>query len=95
MACPLCWVPSPQAPGRHSYLIELTDDKTGRWGRCVFQSDCPHGMQEWAEYLASRSDLWVHDERDERFLMLHPRVVHVDALAAAHLPIVDPTGCGN
>lgn len=91
MACSLCWV-NPQSPSKHSYLIELTDDITGRWGRCVFQSECVHGMQEWADHLASINSLWVHDENDERFLMLHPVVIRVDAEAAAHLPIVDPLG---
>ncbi len=95
MACSLCWVSPSVTPSKHSYLIELTDEQTGRWGRCVFQSECPHGMQEWATHLAEQGALYVHDEAGERFLMLHPRVMHVDAEAAAHIPTVDPTGCGH
>jgi hypothetical protein len=79
------------SPEKHSYLIDLIDTETNRWGKCVFQSECPHGMQEWAEYLAFRGDLEVTDPvTGEKFLMLHPRVMGVDARAAAHIPIVDP-----
>jgi hypothetical protein len=79
------------SPEKHSYLIDLIDTETNRWGKCVFQSECPHGMQEWAEYLASRGDLEVTDPiTGEKFLMAHPQVMGVDARAAAHIPIVDP-----
>jgi len=76
---------------KHSYLIDLIDTETDRWGKCVFQSECPHGMQEWAEFLAARGDLEVIDPNTgEKFLMSHPKVMGVDARAAAHIPIVDP-----
>jgi hypothetical protein len=76
---------------KHSYLIDLLDTETARWGQCVFQSECPHGMQEWAEYLASKNDLHVVGPvTKEKFQMRHPQVMKVDPHAAAHIPIVDP-----
>jgi hypothetical protein len=77
-------------PRKHSYLIQLLDTETARWGRCVIQSECPHGMQEWVSYLATRNELYVHDEDGEKFLMLHPLVMDVDHQTAAHLPLKDP-----
>lgn len=89
MACK-CWaILTPRE--KHSYLIDFLDTETARWGRCVFQSECPHGMQEWADHLAAAGQLLVHDKNTgEKFQMDHPRVMGVDAYAAAHLPIVDP-----
>ena len=80
---------------KHSYLIHLVDDETGRWGRCVIQSACEHGMQEWAHHLASQDELYVVDSNNDTFLMAHPRVIHVDDKTAAHLPVADPTDCGH
>jgi hypothetical protein len=89
MTCQVCWsIPSP--PVKRSYLIEIVDQKTGRWGRCVFQSECSHGMQEWAQTLADAGALTLHDQNDEKFCCTDPRVIHVDDKAVAHLPIVDP-----
>ncbi len=88
--CSSCWaVPWPRR--KRSYLIHLVDEQSGRWGRCVFQSECEHGMQEWAQQLADEGMLHVHDyTTEEKFLMTHPRVIHVDSEAVKHLPIVDP-----
>jgi hypothetical protein len=85
----ICWsIPSPRQ--KRSYLIEIVDQKTHRWGRCVFQSECSHGMQEWAQTLADHGQLILHDEHDEKFWSTDPLVVNVDDKVAAHLPIVDP-----
>lgn len=89
--CPVCVMPR----SKHSYLIDLVDDETGQWGQCVVQSVCSHGMQEWMNTLASEAKLYVVGTEGEKFLMLHPRVIHVDTEKAAHLPIVDPQGCGH
>lgn len=76
---------------KHSYLLTLMDKQTNREGRCVIQSECAHGMQEWVEYLASKAALNVVDpETDETFLMSDPLVLLVDDKAAAHIPLVDP-----
>lgn len=88
MACSLCWA-IPQPRKKVSFLVYLSDEETGRWGRCVFQSECGHGMQEWAQTLAGQGVLYVHDENDEKFLMTKPRVIYVDSEAATHLPIMD------
>lgn len=91
MTCTTCWVGTGHPPQKHSYLLYLADENTGRWGRCVIQSECQHDMQEWVEHLASTGSLMVHDTRtDEKFQMDHPRVMHVDEKTAAHIPIVDP-----
>lgn len=78
------------APEKRSYLIHLMDERTRRYGRCVFQSECSHGMQEWATHLASTASLMVVDpDTDEKFQMDHPMVLHVDDKAAAHIPLVE------
>lgn len=89
MACDICWA-LPQPPKKRSFLIQLIDEETGKWGRCVVQSECQHGMQEWMEYLAENGQLTVHDQNDEAFVMLHPVVVDINDKAAAHIPLVDP-----
>lgn len=89
MACDMCWA-VPQPPKKHSYLVHLLDAETARWGKCIIQSECAHGMQEWVEYLASTGQLRVNDNEGEEFLMSHPKVMHIDPKAAAHVPVVDP-----
>lgn len=87
----MCLDCRPPARKQHSYLLTLMDKQTNREGRCVIQSDCPHGMQEWVEYLASQAALNVVDPgTDETFLMSDPMVVNVDDKTAAHIPLVDP-----
>lgn len=88
MACSLCWACPPH--GQRSYLVHLLDTQTAAWGRCIVQSECSHGMQEWADSLAARRELFVHDEQGEKFLMEHPRVVRIEKEAAEHLPLVTP-----
>ena len=89
MACDICWtVPGPQP--KRSFLIEIVDSETNRFGRCVVQSECPHGMQEWMETLAQAGQLVLHDLDDEKFWSTTPVVVNIDDKAVAHLPIVDP-----
>lgn len=89
MACDLCWTISGPLPKR-SFLVEVVDSVTNRFGRCVVQSECPHGMQEWMQSLANAGQLAVHDENDEKFWPTSPMVVNIDDKAVAHLPIVDP-----
>lgn len=89
MSCSHC-VTILQPRGKHNYLVQLVDDETGKWGRCIVQSECPHEMQEWMDHLAEQAQLWVHDQNDEQFLMLHPRVLDIDDRVASHLPIADP-----
>jgi hypothetical protein len=89
MACDICWA-LPQPLKKHSYLVTLIDAQTGKLGRCVVQSECQHGMQEWIQHLADQGSLHVVSEKAEKFFMANPTVVHVDAKAAAHLALVDP-----
>lgn len=87
--CDTCWA-LPQPMKKHSYLVTLIDSATGKLGRCIVQSECPHGMQEYLQDLAGHGSLSVMDERDEEFPMDNPTVVGIDIEAAAHIPIVDP-----
>lgn len=89
MACNTCRaVPRPK---KHSFLVIMVDSLTNREGQCVIQSECPHGMQEHMDGLASKGSLLVVDPRtpDEMFVMSNPLVTHVDAKIAAHIPIRD------
>lgn len=88
MACHFCAMPGPHP--KRSFLVEVVDAPTGRWGRCVVQSECSHDIQEWMQELATQGQLSVHDQNDEKFWPTSPVVVNVDDKAAAHLPIVDP-----
>lgn len=88
MACETCWtVPGPHP--KRSFLVEVVDSATNRWGRCVVQSECAHDMQEWMQFLADKSQLSLHDENGEKFWSSAPVVVNVDDKAAAHLPLVE------
>lgn len=89
MACDICWA-VPEPAKKHSYLLHLLDTETARWGMCVVQSECSHGMQEWMEHLAANGQLTVHDNAGNEFQMDHPKVMNIDAKSAAHVPIVDP-----
>lgn len=91
MSCTQCWsFPQPRQRKRN-FLIHLIDTETIRWGRCVVQSECSHGMQEWVDELTrAMGGLIVNDSAGNEFTMHHPRVVDIDAKAAEHLPIMDP-----
>ena len=90
MSCNQCWsFPQPRQPKRN-YLVHLIDAQTGQLGRCVVQSECPHGMQEWLDELTHKmGGLIANDERGREVTMAHPRVVDIDAKGAAHLTILD------
>ncbi len=91
MACQLCWA-MPQPPVKHNYLLVLMDAQTHRIGRCVMQSECAHGMQEWVTHLASTNGglVVVVPTNDEKFSMTSPLVMDIDDKAARHIPVVDP-----
>lgn len=90
MSCSQCWS-FPQPRQKRNYLLHLIDVDTSRWGRCVVQSECPHGMQEEMDRLARKmGGLIVNDENGNEFTMTRPVVVDIDTKAAAHLPIIDP-----
>lgn len=90
MACDLCWA-VPQPAKKHSYLVHLLDAKTNEVGLTIVQTPCVHDVQEWLQDVASRGDLVVvNPATEERFTMRNPMVMHIDAEAAAHIPIVDP-----
>jgi hypothetical protein len=85
MACN-CWA-VPQ-PIEHNYLLTLEEKSTHRTGRCIMRSTCPHGFQEYATELAAAGELVVVDQlTDEKFAIVNPLVVKVDARAAAHVPV--------
>lgn len=90
--CQICWtLPAPAS--KHSYLIYLVDEVTNKGGYTIFQSSCPHGMQEWAQELAEHGNLVVVESLEDgapSFNVTAPRVIMIDSEAAAHIPIVDP-----
>lgn len=89
MACNCGTIPAPQE--KHSYLIDLLDGVTARWGCIIVQTVCLHDLQEWLTNQASQGGLTVDDrETGEKFIMHAPRVMKIDAKAAAHVPLVDP-----
>lgn len=93
MACTCGTVPAPRE--KHSYLIELLDAETHLWGRCIVQAECPCNIQERLQSMADRNggftvDRVGHGTVTGKFLMHQPRVMKIDAKAAAHVPLVDP-----
>lgn len=92
MDCQICWT-LPTPPEKRSYLIYLVDEATDKGGYTIFQSSCPHGMQEWAQELADNGSLVVMESLDEgaaSFSVSRPTIILVDAEAVAHIPLVDP-----
>ena len=78
MTCDICWQ-IPQSPKKHSYLVQLSND-AGEALDIVVQTPCTHDMQEWVTEQARLGRLPIRD----------PKVINIDAKAAAHIPIVDP-----
>lgn len=72
MACDKCWA-SPEAPAKKSYLVHLANDR-GESHDIIVQTSCIHDMQEWVD--------------SKTFPIDNPKVIHIDAEAAAHVPIV-------
>lgn len=74
MACMECsGLPEPSQ--KKSYLVHLANDK-GESHDIIVQTSCTHDMQEWVDGM-------VFPDGIE-----NPRVIFIDAEAAAHVPIV-------
>lgn len=87
MSCNVC----SSQPELHSYLVHLVDEVTNKAGRTVVQSPCQHDIQQWlSEVALEQGGLMVEDYHENLFSMTKPRVLHVDAEAAAHIPLRDP-----
>ena len=84
-----CLCSAAQPPEKHSYLIDLVDSKTNKGGRCIVQSECEHGMQEWITELGHQGVLVVVDAAGKKFTMLDPIVLNIDPEKAAHIPLVE------
>lgn len=82
------------APRKHSYLVHLLDADTLQEGLTIVQASCTHGIQELLTGIATHNGgLLVGrslSDEDDLFTMLKPRVMHIDAETAAHIPLVDP-----
>ena len=63
----------PEPPAKKSYLVHLANDK-GEKHDIIVQTSCIHDMQEWVN--------------GKVFPIDNPRVIGIDAEAAAHVPIV-------
>lgn len=74
MACEVCWTTPPKM---HSYLVHLSNDQ-GESHDIIVQTPCTHNMQEWV------------DEHAVAFPIANPKVIHIDAETASHVPIVSP-----
>lgn len=72
MSCVNC-MGLPDPPQKKSYLVHLANER-GESHDIIVQTTCIHDMQEWVDSRVFPID--------------HPQVIHIDAEAAAHVPIV-------
>lgn len=72
MACNGC-AGMPNPPQKKSYLVHLANAK-GESHDIIVQTSCLHDLQEWVD--------------SKIFPIDNPRVIGIDAQAAAHVPIV-------
>jgi hypothetical protein len=63
----------PHPPQKKSYLVHLANDK-GESHAIIVQTSCIHDMQQWVD--------------SKVFPIDNPKVIYIDAQAAAHVPIV-------